>query len=1117
MNVASWLQGLGLGQYESAFAEHAIDIDILPELNEGDLEKLGIPLGHRKRLVKAIRAMATGGGAAPLTREVSPSEHTPTFAAERRHLTVMICDLVGSTALSARLDPEDMGAVIDAFQATCARITLAYDGFLADFRGDGILAYFGYPRAHEDDAERTVRAGLDIAAAVAGLKTRSEEPLSVRIGIATGLVVVGDLGGEGKLREHTVIGDTPSLAARLQALAEPGAVVVASSTRRLLGDVFRLRDLGIHKVKGIPEPTGAWSVLGLSASSSRFEAVHAAGLPDLINRENELDFLLKRQRLAWKGEGQIVLVSGEPGIGKSRLLAALQERVADQPHVTVHYQCSAHHTNSALYPFISRIERAAGFKADDTSDQRLDKLETFLGLPAHRIQDTAPLFAALLSIPFSNRYPRLTLNPTQQRRRTLAALLDRFETLARQKPILLLFEDAQWADSTSLELLDLAIERVRQLPVLAVFTMRPDFEPPWVGLSNVGTLKLGRLDRGNVETIVTQVAGGHRLPAEVMNQIIAKTDGNPLFVEELTKAVLEGDILIKDADGYRLNGPLPPLAIPATLQDSLMARLDRLAPVKEIGQIGAAVGREFSYSLIREVAGREEASLKHALDKLEQAELLFRLGDPPEAIYSFKHALVRDAAYESLLKSRRQQLHGQIAHAMEEKFPDIVVSQPEIVAHHFTEAGLGERAINYWLKAGNLALSRSANVAVEHLEQGLKLTSGIESQPVRNKYELLLQTSLGNSLRATRGWSTDSVKHAYTRALQLGREGGLDEHTFPAVFGLWTWNFLRAGLRECQSLAEQLLNTAEKLDDSVYKVLAHQALGFTLFAQGKLAAAHKDLERSISLSEDSKAAAYFELSAQDPRVHARAYDGMVLCFLGFPDQALRLCAEARIHADASQHPFSEAIARTVSLRVHQLRGEAAVVAGQANAAIALCEEHEFVHYVAMGQILRGWAKAQLGEFDKGIAEIREGLEKERATGALLYDCYSLALLADACIKNERYQQAFDFLQQAEAKLNEINEAHFYAAEVYRLLGETYLRSNQDLDQATHYFSKGLKIAHEQKARTFELRLSLSICDLYALGKKSDKCRSQLGKVYKSFSEGFDTADLVMARARLENA
>src|SRR5215475_9473143 len=1051
MDVGEWLRNLGLEKYESEFIENAIDLDVLPELTEDDLEKLGMPLGDRKRLIRAIKATATNSPSTPITSEIGQTrgKFSPaTAAGERRHLTVMICDLVGSTALSARLDPEDMSAVIDAFQAACARITLGFDGFLADFRGDGILAYFGYPRAHEDDAERTVRAALDIAGAVARLNTPAEEPLSVRIGIATGLVVVGGL-GEGALREHAVIGDAPSLAARLQALAEPGTVVVAASTRRLLGDLFRLRELGLHTVKGIAEPIAAWAVDGVSASRSRFQAIHAAGLTDLIGREDELNFLLERQRLAWKGAGQIVLISGEPGIGKSRLVTALEGSIADAPHTLLHYQCSPYHTNSALYPFITQLERAVGFKADDSSEKRFDKLEALLGSNAPRLRDTAPLFAALLSIPFGKRYPRLTPNPAQQRRRTFAALLDHFESLARQKPILLLFEDAQWADSTSLELLDLTVERVRQLPVLALFTVRPEFEPPWVGLPNVSTLTLGRLDSNNVENIVKQVTGGHALPTEVINQIIAKTDGNPLFVEELTKTVLEGDILIKDAEGFRLAGPLPPLAIPTTLQDSLMARLDRLAPVKEIGQVGAAIGREFSYSLMREVAGRDESSLNDALAKLERAELVFRRGELPEATYSFKHALVRDAAYESLLKSRRQQLHGQIARKMEEKFPDTIVSQPEIVAHHFTEAGLVEPAVGYWLKAGNLALSRSANAAVGHLEHGLKLIPRIDNPILRNKFELLLQTSLGNSLRAIKGWSSDSVKTAYTRALHLCRESGLDEHTFRAVFGLWTWNFLRAALREAQALAEHLLDTAKNIDESVYRVLAHEALGFTLFAQGKFAAAHTELQRSLSLCEDSKAAAYLDLSAQDPRIHVRLYDGLALCFLGFPDQALQLCADARRYADASGHPFSEAMARTISLRVHQLRGEAAAVTSQANAAIALCEEHEFVHYVAMGRILRGWARAQQGEFEEGIAEIQEGLERERATGALLFESYSLGLLADACIKNKRYGQAFDFLEQAHLNLDKENSARFYAAEIYRLLGETYLRSNQKVDRAEH--------------------------------------------------------------------
>jgi class 3 adenylate cyclase/predicted ATPase len=1112
--IAQWLASLGLGEYAQRFSDNAIDLSVVRDLTEQDLKDLGVLLGHRRKILRAI-AELDGLAPSPIEPATAPPVRDE---AERRHLTVMICDLVGSTALSARLDPEDMHAVIDAYHAACARITRTYDGFLAEFRGDGILAYFGYPIAHEDDAERTVRAGLDIIATVARLETRAAEPLAVRIGIATGVVVIGDLSREGALREHAVVGETPNLAARVQALAEPGTIVVAASTRRLLGDLFRLRDLGRHEVKGIAEPVAAWAVEGVSAAESRFEAVRAAGLTDLIGREDELDFLLERQRVASKGGGQIVLISGEPGIGKSRLAAAFAERIAGEPHTRLRYQCSPYHTNSALHPFIAQLERAAGFKADDTSEQRLDKLEVLLAMGALRVQAVAPLFAALLSIPFGERYPPLALSSTQQRRRTLAALLDQFEGLARRLPILLLFEDLHWADATSLELLDLTVERVRRLPVLALFTFRPEYEPPWVGLPNVGTLTLGRLDQNDVESMVARVAGGRVPPAEVMKQIVAKTDGNPLFVEELTKAVLEAGILVENGEGYRLDGPLPPLAIPATLQDSLMSRLDRLAPVKEIGQIGAVIGRDFSYSLLRAVVGRDERALKHALAQLEQAELVFRRGEPPEAVYSFKHALVRDVAYESVLKSRRQQLHGQIARTLEQRFADIVASQPEIAAHHFTEAGLAEPAIDYWLKAGHHAARRSANAeALNHLARGLELLPNIGDPMLRNKSELLLQTSLGHSLRATKGWSTDSVKQAYTRALQLCKESGFDDHTLPAVFGLWSWNFIRAALDEAHALAEDLVNTAENVDDSLFKVLAHEALGFTLFARGKFAAAHAALQRSIRMCEDSKAAAYLDLSAQDPRVHVRLYDGMALWLLGYPDQALRICAEARVYADTSQHPFSEAMSRTISLRVHQFRGEAAIVARQADAAITLCEEHGFVHYLAMALILRGWASAQQGEFEKGIAEIQDGLEKERATDALLFETYTLGLLADASIKNERYEHAFDFLNQAQLRLDEADSERFYAAEIYRLLGETYLRSRRELDQAERYLCKGLKIAREQKAKSLELKLCTSIYDLYELRQSADLYRSQLGEIYGSFSEGFDTTDLVRANARLKNA
>jgi class 3 adenylate cyclase len=720
--IAEWLASIGLSEYAQRFADNAIDLSVVRDLTEQDLKDLRVLLGHRRKILRAI-AELDGLATSPIEPATAPSVREE---AERRHLTVMICDLVGSTALSARLDPEDMGAVMEAYHAACARIVQAYDGFLGDFRGDGILAYFGYPRAHEDDAERTVRAGLDIIAAVAQLETHAAEPLAVRIGIATGLVVVGDFSGEGAWWEHAVVGDAPNLAARLQALAEPGTVVVAASTRRLLGDLFRLRELGWHEVKGIAEPVAAWAVEGVSASESRFEAVRATGLTDLIGRDDELDFLLEHQRLAWKGEGQIMLISGEPGIGKSRLAAALAERIASEPHTRLRYQCSPYHTNSALRPFIAQLERAAGFKADDTSEQRLDKLEAVLAMGASRIEGVAPLFAALLSIPFGERYLPLALSPAQQRRRTLAALLDQFEGLARQEPVLLLFEDLHWADATSLELLNLTVERVRRLPVLALFTFRPEYEPPWVGLPDVSILTLGRLDQNEVESMVAQVTGGRVLPAEVMKQIVAKTDGNPLFVEELTKTVLEAGILVEDAEGYRLDGPLPPLAIPETLQDSLMARLDRLAPVREIAQIGAAIGRDFSYSLLRAVVGRDETALKHALAQLEQTELVFRRGEPPEAVYSFKHALVRDAAYESLLKTRRQQLHGRIARTLEQGFAHVVASQPEIAAHHFTEAGLVEPAIDYWLKAGQHA-ARSANAeALHHLARGLELLPNID-------------------------------------------------------------------------------------------------------------------------------------------------------------------------------------------------------------------------------------------------------------------------------------------------------------------------------------------------------------------------------------------------------
>ena len=1115
--TAEWLVSIGLGEYAQRFADNAIDLSTLRDLTDQDLKELGVLLGHRRKMLRAIAELGETTIIAPAAPATEP-EPEPPDKGERRHLTVMFCDLVGSTALSARLDPEDMRRMIASYHACIGEIISRYKGMIARYMGDGVLAYFGYPLSQEDNAEQAVRAALAIVDAVANLRTDVGAALQARIGIATGTVVVSELQIDETPTEQAVVGETPNLAARLQALAEPGAVLIGPSTHQLTAGNFDYRNLGAHMLKGWAEPIPVWQVVGTSGVESRFEAMHNTKLPPLIGREEEIDLLLRRWRHATQEEGRVVVLTGEPGIGKSHIARVLDERLQSEPHITLRYFCSAHHTNSALFPFINQLERAAGFKRSGAPMENLSKLDALLAQSTADPEQVAVL-ANLLAVPVSDRYRLQELIPQKRKEKTLTALLAQLDGLAARQPVFIIFEDVHWIDPTSLELLAAIVERVPQLRVLLLITARPEFTPPWPSYPHLTTISLTRLGRRDGAALVQRVTGGKTLPKEVMDQILAHTDGVPLFIEELTKMVLEGGLLRERDGAYVLEGPLPSLAIPTTLQASLIARLDRLSPaVREVAQVGAVAGRDFHYDLLNAVAGWPRERLEEALEQLVRSELVFRRGEIPHAVYTFKHALVRDAAYVGLLKSRRVHLHAAIANALEQEFPEVVQTQSEIVAYHYTQAGSYEKALHYWYEASKQSAARSAhNEAVGHLKQGLKQIPNIDDPMLRHKSELLLQTSLGKSLRAIEGWSTDSVKHAYTRALELCRQSGLDEHTFPAVFGLWTWNFLRASLGEAQALAEQLLSTAENVDDSVRKVLAHEAFGFTLFAQGKFGAAHAELERSISMCEDSAAATYLDLSAQDPRVHVRLYDGMALWFLGYPDQALRICAEARLYADASQNPFSEAIARTISLRVHQLRGEAAVVAGQVNAAIALCEEHEFVHYRAMALILGGWANAQQGEFEKGIAEIQEGLEQERATGALLYESYILGLLADACTKNERYGRALEFLDQAQLRLDEGNTERFYVAEIYRLLGEAYLRSHQDLDQAERCFCEGLKVAREQKAKSLELKLCVSVYDLYELRQNADEYRSQLGEIYGSFSEGFDTTDLVRAKARLKIA
>src|SRR6266404_6127744 len=1100
-DIAEWLASIGLGEYAQRFAENRINASVLRDLTDQDLEKIGIPLGHRKKMLRAIAELS---GVTP--QAVTGPNRQDT--AERRHLTVMICDLVGSTALSVRLDPEDMRAVIDAYHAACARITLTYDGFLAEFRGDGILAYFGYPIAHEDDAERTVRAGLDIIAAVARLETRAAEPLAVRIGIATGLVVVGDLSREGALREHAVVGETPNLAARLQALAEPGTIAVAASTRRLLGDLFRLRDLGRHEVKGIAEPVAAWAVEAVSDSESRFEAARAAGLTDLIGREDELDFLLERQRLAWKGEGQIVLISGEPGIGKSRLAAALAERIAGEPHTRLRYQCSPYHTNSALRPFIAQVERAAGFKADETSAQRLDKLEAVLAMGASQVQAVAPLFAALLAIPFGERYPPLSLSPTQHRRRTLAALLDQFEGLARRQPILLSFEDAQWADATSLELLDLTVERVRRLPVLALFTFRPEFEPPWAGLPNVGTLTLGRLDRDDVENMVARVTGWRVLPAEVMKQIVAKTDGNPLFVEELTKAVLEAGILVENHDGYRLDGPLPPLAIPETLQDSLMARLDRRAPVREIAQIGAAIGREFSYSLLRVLVGRDETALKHGLAQLEQAELVFRRGEPPDAVYSFKHVLVRDAAYESLLRSRRQQLHGQIARALEQSFADIVASQPEIVAHHFTEAGLVEPAIDYWLKAGQQALSRSANAeSVKHLRQGIELTQSQAPPPKRVRKDLDFYLALGPAMAATEGFAMPETLRVFSHARDLLGDGGTLTEQMTVLWGAYLAHNMRAEHVAALEVARQCLALAAHHEHPGMSALANRFMGQTLYFMGAFVGARLHLERTLALcAANQETIVTYRRFGTDDQLGASLFLASTLLLLGYPEQSAAATGQAVSRARAIGLALPTALTLSQVAFLGTLGGDPRLAAAHADEAIAHCAKHGVADPAHRARFTQGALLARSGDPQRGIELMRKAIvAAERRTMYLGHVASAHASLGQPEVSLDLFDEA---IQTAE-----VTSEKFFEAELYRLRGEMLLTLGKR-GEAEAGLRRALTIAQQQQARWWELRAATTLAKHWHDEGKYLEAYSLLQPVYGWFVEGFDTTPLKDAKALL---
>ena len=744
MEVGAWLRNLGLGRYEAAFRENEIDAEVLPDLTDADLEKLGVVMGHRKRLLKAIADLSSSDhDPASSGQRAVKIEPEPRDTAERRQLTVMFCDLVGSTAMSARLDPEDMRGVIAAYHKCCSALIMRNKGFVAKYMGDGVLAYFGYPEAHEHDAEHAVRAGLTIAEAAPKLNTVTAEPLHVRVGIATGVVVVGDLLGSGEAQERGVVGDTPNLAARLQSIAVPDTVVIAESTRKLLGDLFELRELGAQDLKGVAGPARAYAALRASSQESRFEALHAGGLTPLVGREEETELMQRRWSSAKTGEGQVVLLSGEAGIGKSRLTAALLERFASEPHTRLRYFCSPQHTDSALYPIISQMERAAGLAHDDAPQAKLDKLDAVLARTSTSTQD-ATLFAEMLSLPNDGRYPALELAPQHRRQRTLVALGSQLEALTRASPVLMIFEDAQWTDPTSLEAFGRTVDQIAGLRALLIVTFRPEFEPPWIGRPYVTSLTLNRLTQRDVNAVIDGVVGDKLIPTSVRQDIIERTDGIPLFVEEMTKVVLEAET---EGEARRTIAavPSPALAVPASLHASLMARLDRLGSAKEAAQIGAAIGREFSHALLTSVAGKPAAELNSALDRLIAAGLLFRKGVPPDATYLFKHALVQDAAYGTLLRVKRQELHRGVFSVLQRDYPELKANQPEMLAHHCAAGGMPTEAIEFYLAASRRATAALNTVeASAHLKRGTAL---LEQLPSAHPRKLELQNQLN-----ARGW-----------------------------------------------------------------------------------------------------------------------------------------------------------------------------------------------------------------------------------------------------------------------------------------------------------------------------------------------------------------------------
>jgi class 3 adenylate cyclase/predicted ATPase len=1102
--IADWLNTLGLGQYAQRFAENDIDSSVLCDLTDHDLEKIGVSLGHRKKILRAIAEL---DGPRPRPAPVARTE------AERRHLTLMFADLVGSTALSTGRDPEDLREIIGAYHRCCAEQIEKFGGFVARYLGDGVLAYFGYPQADEDDAERAISAGLALVASVAGLDAGPGLRLRARIGIATGLVIVGDLIGDGPSRQCEVVGETANLASRLQALAEPDTVVIDGSTRRLVGGLFEYFALGSVSIKGFGAPVPVWRVIGASAVDSRFEALRVARTP-LLGRDEEIELLMRRWQQAKRGDGSVVLISGEPGIGKSRLAETALERLSDDPHIPLRRFCSPHHRDSALFPTISQIERAARFRRDDTDQQRLDKLEALLAEANADLSEALPLIADLLSVPTGNRYPTLSLTPQKRKEKTLRALLAQLEGLASRRPVLMVFEDVHWIDPTSLDLLDLIVDRVATLHVLLIITFRPEFAPAWIGRSHVTLISLGRLPRRQRAEMIMRVTGGKALPQEIAAHIIDRTDGIPLFIEELTKAVIESDMLADAGDRFDARGPVPRLAIPTSLQASLLARLDRLAPVREMVQIGAALGRSFSHELISAVAAMPQQQVDGALAQLVGAELVFQRGTPPDAEYTFKHALVQDAAYSTMLRGRRQLIHARIATTLESQFPEIAAAQPQLMAHHCAEAGFNEKAVGYRLKAGQQAVARSAMTeAVAQLQRGLELLATMpeESRPVQ--HELDLHIALGRALMAARGYSAPVVAETLVRARALAERFDRPDRLAPLLYSQWGFHSVRAEHELAVSLAEQMVKLGETRKDQATLLLGHYIHGASCYYRGEFVTAHGHLELCDGLRDPTARAICAAIAVADPRAASLGHLALTLALLGHIDQGRARADEALSEARGLDHPFTVAFVLSKVCAVEAAAGLPQDTRRHAEELVALSNEHGFPLWLGLGLLQHGRSLTALGQAKDGIALLARGLSVLRGAGAVVHTPRTLCFLAEAHAKVGNLQEGQKCLVEA-AQIIETTQERSGEAEMHRLRGDM-MNARGDQAAAEQNYRRALAVAERQGAKTFGLRAATSLAGLWRDQGKCAEAHDLLALAYGWFTEGFDTPVLRDARALLD--